>query len=255
MLAQLKRWLSRQSPATVPDAQWRQVEHTLPCLTHLRHDERLALRDMALDFLQRKVFAGAQGFEPDNFVRLSIALQASLLVLKLGLHAYDGWRGIIVYPGEFLIPQRVTDRAGVTHEFKQQALGQAWEAGPVVLAWHTPSDLDSRTNVVIHEFAHKLDMLSGHANGAPPLPADIRHRDWHRILNVAYADFCRQVESGAATFLNAYAAENPAEFFAMCCEAFFCDPVELDRYYPNVYGLLSRYFQQDPLVAWQHAEY
>lgn len=246
MLAQIKRWLWPAATATLSEADWRAVEHTLPCLNHLALAEREDLRALALAFLDRKVFSGAGGFEPDNTIRLSIALQACLLVLKLGLHAYDGWDGVIVYPpGGFRIPQRRVDAAGVIHEFEQDALGQAWEGGPVLIAWGEAPDAGS--NVIIHEFAHKLDMLDGTVDGRPPLPPGIRPEAWRRAFSLAYADFSARADSGLPLFMDAYAAENPGEFFAMCCEVFFCKPVPLRAHYPEVYALLCGYFRQTPL--------
>ncbi|MBK9616425.1 MAG: zinc-dependent peptidase [Uliginosibacterium sp.] len=248
MLTQIKRWLWPAVIPTVSEADWRAVERTLPCLNHLDHAEREALRALALAFLDRKVFSGAQGFEPDNAARLSIALQACLLVLKLGLHAYDGWEGVIVYPpGGFMIPQRRQDAAGVVHEYEQEALGQAWDDGPVLLTWADDPTRDAGINVVIHEFAHKLDMLDGHVDGRPPLPPGIRPEAWRHSFSRAYADFCARADSGLPLFMDAYAAEDPGEFFAMCCEVFFCKPVPLRAHYPDVYALLCGYFQQRPL--------
>jgi len=247
MITWIKRWLRRNSPPQVPESLWRRVERDLPCLRHLDSEERRALRTMALDFLDRKVFSGAHGFEPDNTVRLSIALQACLLVLKLGLHAYDGWTGIIVYPGEFLIPQRRVDAAGVTHEFSQQALGQAWQDGPVLIARQAMESLGEASNVVIHEFAHKLDMLNGAADGRPPLPVGVSATQWSHAFSRAYGDFCYRVNAGEPSFMGAYAAEHPAEFFAMCCESFFCQAEALHQHYPEVYQLLAAYFRQNPL--------
>lgn len=247
MLARIKRWLSPKPQPEIAEAAWRAVEDGLPCLAHLDHEERQALRSMALAFLERKVFSGAHGFVPDNTVRLSLALQACLLVLKLGLHAYDGWQGIIVYPGGFLIPQRRVDSAGVMHEYAQEALGQAWEDGPVLIAWTPDSPLGAAGNVVIHEFAHKLDMLDGVADGRPPLPPGISPQRWKHVFTRAYEDFCWHVDNALPTFMDAYAAEHPAEFFAMCSEAFFCQPRALHRHYPEVHDLLCSYFQQHPL--------
>jgi Mlc titration factor MtfA (ptsG expression regulator) len=248
MLARIRRWLRPAAITTVSDADWQAVERTLPCLNHLTVSEREALRVLARAFLDRKVFSGAQGYEPRNNARLSIALQACLLVLKLGLHAYDGWEGIIVYPpGGFMIPQRRQDAAGVIHEYEQEALGQAWEGGPVLLTWMDDLSQDAGSNVVIHEFAHKLDMLDGRVDGRPPLPPGIRPEAWRRSFRQAYADFCARADNGLPLFMDAYAAEDPGEFFAMCCEVFFCKPVPLRVHYPDVYALLCGYFQQHPL--------
>lgn len=202
---------------------------------------------MALSFLSDKVFSGAQGHEPDDFARLSIALQACLPVLKLGLESYAGWHGIIVYPGEFIIPRRQIDENGVLHEYEEDALGEAWEAGPVVLTWfENPADY-AGANVVIHEFAHKLDMLNGEADGLPPLHAGMNIDHWLDTFDAAYSDFCVRVDTGAETPLDPYAAEHPAEFFAVASEAFFCEPTTLFEAYPAVYQQLAAFYKQETL--------
>lgn len=230
----------------VSDATWRRVEARLPFLDYLSAEDRVALRAQALAFAARKVFWGAHGFEPDTEVRLSIALQACLLVLKLGVKAYDGWRGIIVYPGEFAVPRRLMDPDGVLHEYVDEALGESWEGGPVVLAWFDDMADYAGANVVIHEFAHKLDMLDGEADGVPPLHAGMRYEAWQAAFEPAYADFRAQVEAGKTGYIDPYAAEHPAEFFAVLSEVFFTRPALLHVRYPAVYRQLAAFYRQDP---------
>ncbi|MDP5241251.1 zinc-dependent peptidase [Uliginosibacterium sp. 31-16] len=235
--------------ASVAASLWQAVEASLPCLAHLNPEERQALREMALDFLDHKVFSGAADFEPDNFARLSIALQACLPVLKLGLEAYAGWRGIIVYPGDFIIPRREVDENGLLHEYEEDALGESWDGGPVVLSWFDdPADY-AGANVVIHEFAHKLDMLAGEPDGMPPLHAGMNVEAWREAFDAAYEDFCQRVDAEENTELDPYAAEHPAEFFAVASEAFFTAPDELFRDYPAVYRQLAAFYRQDPRKA------
>ena len=249
MFKHLRRLFS--PPArTLPDALWHAVETPLAgLLAHLDAAERAALREMALHFLDHKVFSGAAGFEPDNRVRLSIALQACLPVLKLGLDSYADWRGIIVYPGDFVIPRREVDEAGLLHEYHEDALGEAWPGGPVVLAWFDdPADYDG-AQVVIHEFAHKLDMLNGEADGLPPLHAGMSEAAWCDAFEPAYADFCARVDAGEDTLLDPWAAEHPAEFFAIASECFFTAPGGLCAQYPEVYAQLCAFYRQDPAKA------
>ena len=99
---------------------------------------------------------------------LEIALQACVPVLNLGLDWYDDWVGVVVYPGDFVVPRRVTDDAGVVHEYEDTLVGEAWEGGPVLLSWQPESLAADGINVVIHEFAHKLDMRNGEPDGLRP---------------------------------------------------------------------------------------
>lgn len=247
MLDWLRRKLAR-SPARplVEPRQWADAEAPLICLRHLDEADRQRLRDLSLDFLATKEFHGAQGFELTDEILLSIALQACLPVLNLGLDAYRGWVGVVVYPGDFVIPRSVVDEDGVVHEYTETVMGEAWEGGPVVLSWsHDPREEDA-PNVVIHEFAHKLDMLNGAVDGLPDLPGDFSRQEWATDMMAAYEALCRQVDRGLPTFLDPYASEDPAEFFAVASEAFFQQPTGLLSAHPRVYRLLARFYRQDP---------
>ncbi len=251
MFNTLKDWWRRRSdtPVEISEVQWARVESRLPFLDYLSDKDRERLRAMAIEFLGEKEFAGAQGFEPGDDVRLAVALQACLPVLNLGLEWYSGWLGIVIYPGDFVIPRREMDEDGVVHEYDDPVAGEAWQGGPVILSWFdTPDDAEGM-NVVIHEFAHKLDMRNGDADGIPPLPHDMGRRDWTAVFRDGYADFCRRVDSGEETALDPYASEHPAEFFAVMSEAFFETPALLRSEYPQVYDQLRLFYRQDPAAG------
>ena len=224
MFSALRRWRRRRQAdrMTVSTAQWEQVEQSLPFLAWRPAEDRPRLR------------------------RLAIALQACLPVLHIGLDAYADWVGIIVYPGDFVIPRSEVDENGVIHEYDDEVLGEAWEGGPVLLSWFDGDDAPAGINVVIHEFAHKLDMGNGAVDGYPQLPADMPAAAWAAAFQPAYDDFCRRVDDGEDTALDPYGAEHPSEFFAVMSEAFFETPGLLKHEYPAVYAQLSRYYRQDP---------
>lgn len=249
MLDALKKLLGQAEPdlPEVDAAQWSRVEAGLPFLDHLPPAERARLREMALEFIAQKEWHGAQGLRLTPDIQLSIALQACLPVLKLGLDSYRGWLGVIVYPGDFIIPRKQMSEDGVVHEFDDEVAGEAWEGGPVLLSWFDrPEDADGM-NVVIHEFAHKLDMLNGVPDGLPPLHEGMRRQAWIDAFEPAYADFCERVDAGEDTFIDPYAAESPAEFFAVTSEVFFETPDVLRAEYPAVYEQLKQFYRQDPL--------
>ncbi|THF63497.1 M90 family metallopeptidase [Pseudothauera rhizosphaerae] len=250
MLGWLRRLFGRgpQRP-DVPEAQWRHVERYLPFLDFLPAAERRRLRGMALDFLRDKQFHGAHGLQVTDEMMLAIALQACLPVLNIGLAAYRGWVGIIVYPGDFVIPRSIQDEDGVVHEYDDEVLGEAWEGGPVLVSWFDGDDAPEGVNVVIHEFAHKLDMENGGVDGFPPLPATMSRKAWARAFNEAYERFCAQVDKGEDTVLDPYGAEEPGEFFAVAAETFFLDPHGLRAEFPAVYDQLAAYFRLDPANA------
>lgn len=240
-----KRLRATPSALTVEEALWQSAERHQPWLARLGTADHARLRQLALDFLAGKVFSGANGFEPDNTVRLSIALQACLPVLNLGLGAYAGWQGLIIYPGDFVIPRSRMDADGVQHDYLEDALGEAWDGGPVVLSWFDdPADY-AGVNVVIHEFAHKLDMLNGEADGLPPLHAGMDRKAWLDALDGSYDAFCVRVDQGENTWLDPYAAEDPAEFFAVCSEAFFTDADRFATEFPALHAQFVRFYRLD----------
>jgi MtfA peptidase len=203
------------------------------------------LRERVLLFLAEKQFTATHGLELTDEMRISIAAQACLPILELGLDWYRGWRGIVVYPGDFRVRRTEVDEAGVVHEWDDELAGEAMPGGPVVLSWDALAR-DPEINVVIHEFAHKLDMLNGSADGVPPLHPDMDRRAWIAAFRQAYEGFCDALERGKDTWLDPYAAEHVSEFFAVLSEAFFREPAETRRRYPDVYEQLRRFYRQDP---------
>ena len=232
-----RRVLERHS---IDDALWRRATAGLQFLPR-----SAKLRELALLFQAEKEFSGAHGIEVSDEMRVAIAAQACLPVLELGLDWYAGWTGIVVYPGDFRVRRSEMDEHGVVHEWDDELAGEAMPGGPVVISWDAAA-YDPHINVVIHEFAHKLDMANGEADGMPPLHADMDAAAWRRAFEDAYQGFCDAVERGHDTWLDPYAAEHPSEFFAVVSEAFFEDPAETKRRYPDVYEQLKRFYRQDP---------
>jgi len=243
----LKNWRRRRVLARhgIDEPLWRAVAASLPFLRGLSADEARRLRRLALLFLAEKQFFGAHGFALNDAMRLSIAVQACLPILELGFERYDGWSEVIVYPGDFRVPISETDDQGVVHEFHDERAGESWPGGPVVLSWDAAAHAPDM-NVVIHEFAHKLDMANGAADGMPPLHPGMDRRTWQEAFRVAYEGFCDAVDRSRETWLDPYAAEAPGEFFAVISEAFFESPNETRRRYPEVYEQLRQFYRQDP---------
>jgi hypothetical protein len=224
----------------IDEALWNEATTGLPFIPKSEK-----LRELALLFLAEKQFTGAHGLEVTDAMRISIAAQACLPILELGLDWYAGFTGIVVYPGDFRVRREETDEHGVVHEWDDELAGEAMPGGPVVLSWDATAN-DAEINVVIHEFAHKLDMLNGAADGLPPLHAGMDRAAWQAAFAQAYEGFCDAVERDKETWLDPYAAEHPSEFFAVISEAFFEQPAETKRRYPDVYDQLRLFYRQDP---------
>lgn len=240
------------SETRIPDAVWNEAVAAAPALSRLSAAELERLRELSLLFLAEKRIEPAGGLELDEPMRVRIAALACLPILELGLDCYHGFVSIIVYPDEFVVPDReYDDEDGVVHVGDEIMSGEAWELGPVVLAWTEveASGLGRGFNVVAHEFAHKLDLLDGPINGMPPLHGDMQAKEWIAAFQTAYDDLCKRLDRGENTWLDPYAAEEPGEFFAVCAEMFFDVPDEFRKHYPAVYAQLKAFFRQDPAAA------
>lgn len=252
MFWSLKSWHRRRILKRQPlqDEVWRRVVARLNFLRGLTEDELSRLRAWVVLFLHSKKFSAADGLVFTDEMRVVIAAQACMLILNLDLDYYDDWVEIIVYPGEFIPEHEYMDEAGIVHRVHDPLSGESWHHGPVVLSWEDVAgdELTLGHSVVIHEFAHKLDMRNGEANGFPQLHGDMNRLAWSAAFSAAYADFCVRVDAGKGMGIDAYAAENPAEFFAVMSEAFFTMPHRVQQTYPSVYQQLTLFYRQDPLA-------
>jgi Mlc titration factor MtfA (ptsG expression regulator) len=242
------RWLRK---SRIPALRWRDVVAQVPLLQGLNHTEKHHLRELASEFLRTKTINGAAGFVVDDVIRTLIAAQACVLILELDFGYFDGWNEIIVYPETFIVNRNQADAIGLVHAARQVLGGEAWDRGPLILSW---SDAcpgaqahGEGSNVILHEFAHKLDMLNGAANGMPPLHKDMERETWTRVFQDAYDELLHRLTSWQHSEINPYAAENPAEFFAVTTELFFERPHSLSRIFPAVYDQLRQFYRQDPL--------
>lgn len=236
------------APLELDAAAWAETL-VLPVFDGLSADEAERLQGLARQLLADKTFTGVAGHAVDAAMATRIAAFAALPVLNLGYEWYRGWNEIIVYPAEFVPERDVMDDFGVVHRVRQPLSGEAWEGGPMVLSWDDVlhSGGGQGYNVVIHEFAHKLDMKNGAVDGLPPLHSGLTVGDWAAVYNRAYQDFCRRVDADEDTAIDPYASESPAEFFAVLSESFFEMPDILHGDYPAVYGQMERFYKQDPL--------
>jgi MtfA peptidase len=244
--ARRRRILEREA---IPAPLWEATLADVPSLARLPDNAQRRLGDLSLLFLHEKAFEAAGGFTLDEAQRVRIAALACRPVLELGLDCYAGFASVIVYPGEFLVRGREQeDEDGVVHIGDDVLSGEAWERGPVILAWEDvlASGQGEGFDVVAHEFAHKLDLTDGALNGVPALHPQMRFELWVETFQSAYDALCERLNRGEETWLDPYAAEDPSEFFAVCTEMFFDVPEELDAEYPELYAELAAYFRQDP---------
>lgn len=247
----IRQWRRRRYLARtrVDDALWRAVCAPLRLLDGLTGEEQHRLRQLALLFLREKSIEPDSDLLLDERMRLTLAAQAALPILNLDIDWYEGWRSVIVYPARFIADREEIDRSGVVHRLRAPLSGEAWQRGPLVLAWsdiEMAGKLDGH-NVIIHELAHKLDSLNGPADGFPPLHRDMPVEAWRDAFANAYASLGARIDQGEPTKIDPYAAHSPAEFFAVLSEAFFELPSLVHGEHPEVYRQLALFYRQDPL--------
>jgi len=279
----LKSLLTRLGAArsvAIPGELWNETLASISFVARLGAEERERLRALAEQLLADKEMAGAGELELTAAMQVNIAVQACLPILNLGIEWYRGWTSIVVYPNEFLVPRSITDDDGVVHEYTEPISGEAWEGGPLLLSWDDAARAGATNEsgagapycVVIHEFTHKLDMLSGDADGCPPFDAKLHPTldpaRWRTVLNDAFERFNSELDLLEAELpadvdpesddadrhfthlpLDPYAAQEPGEFFAVSSETFFVAPAPLRDAFPDWYAQLALFFRQDPLVS------
>ncbi len=247
----LKKWRQNHiiKHSQIIGSEWDEAFNCLELLHRLNKQEKTKLKRLSTLFLHYKSLEVIGELELNTSMKLIIALQACLPILNLGLDWYNGWVSVVIYPGAFSKKSVEMDEYGVEHEGRVTLSGESWQRGPVILSWDDVVNQDEkgRCNVVIHEFAHKLDMINGIANGFPPLHKNMSGQQWAEVFNHDYADFITRQQGDHHVPINPYAATSPAEFFAVFSEYFFENPAVILQYYPNTYALLAQFYRQNPL--------
>jgi len=231
---------------------WRSIlRRRVPAYRRLPADLQRQLREHLLVFLDEKPFIGCAGQRIDDEVRVTIAAQACLLLLNRPAHYFSRLRQVLVYPGPFVVQRVHADGSGVLHDQRRALAGESWQQGQVILSWQDVVEgaavPDDGRNVVLHEFAHQLDQETGIANGAPHLPSRERHERWSRVMSDAFVRLRWQLDAGLhADSLGDYAAQNPAEFFAVATELFFERADWLADTHAALFDELRAYYAVDP---------
>jgi MtfA peptidase len=247
-LRRRRRERIRQRP--FPPAWLQILESNVPMYARLSPEDQAELRRRVLVFLAEKRFEGAGGLEMTDTVRVTIAAQACMLLLRLDEDDdYPRLRSIVVYPSAYRVPREQRE-GGVVHEGQAVHLGESWGHGAVVLSWNSArrgaADPRDGKNVILHEFAHQLDQEDGAADGTPELDRLALYAPWARVLSEHYLALRKAARTGRKTLLDQYGATNEAEFFAVASECFFERPVQLRTRHPELYEELSSYYGQDP---------
>ena len=217
--------------------------HRMP--DHLRRE----LQGYVNVFLADKQFVGCDGLEVTEEMRITIAGNACLLLLNRAADHFPGFRSVLVYPDTYVAVEAWYDGNVVSGRFSARA-GESWHAGPLVLSWADVSrgiaDPKDGHNVVLHEFAHKLDEENGIVDGLPILRNTADYTEWARVLTREYDELIERVRRRKNRVLDSYAASSPPEFFAVATEAFFERGGRMRKHLPELYAQLQRFYGVDP---------
>lgn len=233
-------------------AAWREIlRRRMPMFRRLPADLQLQLKSHTQVLLAEKPFIGCAGFDVTEEVRVLIAAQAALLLLNRRAGYFRNLRQVLVYPGAFVTDREQASATGLVHQTRRVLAGESWQQGQLILSWDDVLEgaaiADDGRNVVIHEFAHQLDQESGRANGAPPLGHAHRYAQWSAVLRNEFDALRRRLQSGETGLIDAYAATDEAEFFAVISEVFFERPGALASAHPALFAELSTYYRTNPL--------
>ena len=239
---------------------WREIlRRRMPAFAQLPSDVQWRLKKRAQVLMAEKPFIGCQGLVVTDEMRVLVAVQASLLLLRPGAGYFPRLRQVLLYPGPFVVEREVGAAGGVVQQRRHALSGESWQQGQVLLSWPdviegaaNPSD---GRNLVLHEFAHQLDQESGPANGAPWL-GDARQRArWAEVLGAEFSALQRRVAAQQDDLIDSYGASDPAEFFAVSSELFFERPLEMAFSHPALYAEFCAHYGVDPRVwqdSWAH---
>lgn len=236
---QRRRALSKPFPP-----EWLEIiQNNLPPYLKLPEELQQQVQQYTQEFLYDKSFEGCGGLLLNDEIKVTIASQASLLLLNRKAGCYPKLCSVLVYPSTYV--------ARNERDEKSVRLGESWQSGAVVLAWDSvkrgAANFTDGHNLVLHEFAHQLDQEDGSGDGAPVLANPSRYAPWARVLSEEYSLHCKRVGRGKKSVLDAYGASNPAEFFAVASETFFEKPRQLQKKHGDLYDELRQFYQVDPL--------
>jgi Mlc titration factor MtfA (ptsG expression regulator) len=208
----------------------------------LSEAERERMQRLIGLFLATMSWEGAQGFEVTEEMQVLVAAQACVLLLGLEIDEYPATDSVILHPGTMRLRGEHHLGGGLRSDAVMALDGQAHYRGPVLLSWtavRAEMNAPERgRNVVLHEFAHQLDMIDGSVDGTPPFEDDEARLRWMKV--------CTEAFEAPPAVVRDYAFTNPAEFFSVVTETFFCQPIQLREAEPALYEEFLRYYGQDP---------
>ena len=239
----------RPSPEGLDDV----LSRNVGLYRRLPGDLRSELHGHVNVFLNEKRFLGLGGQEITPEVQFTLAGIACFLLLNKTPSYFPGFSSILVYPDTYETTQVDYDGVVETHKRSRRS-GESWHRGPIVLSWSDvlrgAANAGDGYNVVLHEFAHKLDEENSGTNGQPILREAGHYKDWAEVLGREYEEFADRVQRRKNKVLDEYGLTSPAEFFAVATESFFEKAAAMEKKLPDLYEQLRKYYAVDP-ASWR----
>ncbi len=217
-------------------------------------DLREAVLRRAYVIAEEKYWEGCGGMQLTDEHRAAIALQAGRIAACFENEYFQEIRSILVYPDAYVARNQHPIGSGLYIEQDTPRSGEAWYRGPVIIAWRELATSLRHPwpprNVVIHEFAHLLDMRNGgQADGIPLIASPEFAEHWLGTMRSNRQTLEQECESGYSDVLDCYAATSLAEFFAVASESYFESPHALRESWPAVFDTLNRFYRAHPLLV------
>jgi len=171
---------------------------------------------------------------------------AALLIRGFDITSFPGLTSVIFHPDNMTKKIKRDLGAGIISEEVSTLSGEAMHRGPVMISW--PEAVREAANpewgrqVILHELAHKLDMIGGAADGLPPISSSEERIRFTATLH-AHLDSVRE---GRASVLRSYAGTSATVLFAVATELLFTNPEVMRDETSDLYEVLSSFYRQDP---------
>jgi Mlc titration factor MtfA (ptsG expression regulator) len=248
-----KKWRrNRMMKRPFPDAWASTLYQNVPYVQHLPDKMQAKLKGLITVFMEEKTYEGCAGLELTDEIRLTIAAQASILMLGIEdlSSFYDDLRSILVYPESYVVKVKNRHDSFFVQEGFQKRHGEAWSHGNVLLAWDEvkkgASDIHDGQNLAFHEFAHQLDYEYGATSQVEEQYEESQFLSWARVVGDEYQKLLQALHQNQQTLIDSYGATNLAEFFAVITECFFEKPQALKAEHSALYQQLKEFYKQDP---------
>lgn len=250
LLESIKRKKLLKKIETLPfDENYRNILKKIPYYRLLNDEEKNKIERSILLFIHTKEFLGVRTSVTDE-MKVVIAFYACLLLLHIDTNnCYDELKTIVIYPHP-VVTEEIKSYGGIYTQERFMIEGQSTN-NAVVISWHEAKSQAyhlRHNNVIIHEFTHEIDFMSGLLDGAPPIEQSKYHRWTHTLLKEFKKLNKTTVKNrswGKYKLLGSYAATNESEFFAVVTERFFESPNSLKQNFPELYEELKSFYNID----------